>query len=260
MDILIGADPELFLKKDGKFYSGHGLIPGTKIAPHRVDNGAVQVDGMALEFNIDPASTSDEFCININEVLNHLRNMVPEEYSFSLDATAEFSEEHMSIQPEEALALGCEPDFNAYTGQRNPPPKISSNMRTAAGHVHIGWTNDADVESEEHINGCINLVKQLDFTLGLPSIWEDRDKKRRKMYGQAGAFRPKPYGVEYRVLSNYWIKDNKTMQLIFNRTVRAIDFLKGGMRLEERYGSAEHAINKGLKKNAIDLAMAAGIY
>ena len=36
------------------------------------------------------------------------------------------------------------------------------------------------------------------------------------MYGCAGAFRPKKYGMEYRVPSNYWIKNNKTIESVFN--------------------------------------------
>ena len=55
MNILIGADPELFVMKNGKFHSADDLIPGSKDEPYPVENGAVKVDGMALEFNIRPA-------------------------------------------------------------------------------------------------------------------------------------------------------------------------------------------------------------
>ena len=70
MQILVGADPELFVKNpnSGEFISAHGMVPGTKYDPYKVDKGAIQVDGMALEFNIDPARTVDEFVRNITEV------------------------------------------------------------------------------------------------------------------------------------------------------------------------------------------------
>jgi hypothetical protein len=77
MDLLIGADPEVFVSQAGKFMSAYGLIPGTKQEPHAVDNGAVQVDGMALEFNIDPSASSEAFVYNIKSVLAQLRQMVP---------------------------------------------------------------------------------------------------------------------------------------------------------------------------------------
>ena len=56
-NILIGCDPEVFVKQNGVFRSAHGLIRGDKKNPQKIRSGAVQVDGMALEFNIDPART-----------------------------------------------------------------------------------------------------------------------------------------------------------------------------------------------------------
>lgn len=55
MSYLVGADPELFVSKAGVILSAFGLVGGTKKVPQKVERGAVQVDGMALEFNIDPA-------------------------------------------------------------------------------------------------------------------------------------------------------------------------------------------------------------
>ena len=57
--ILVGADPELFLrdKKTGQLVAADiNQIKGTKVTPYKVECGAVQVDGAAGEFNIDPAS------------------------------------------------------------------------------------------------------------------------------------------------------------------------------------------------------------
>lgn len=36
------------------------------------------MDGMALEFNIDPAANEDDFAINVQSVFDQLRAMVPE--------------------------------------------------------------------------------------------------------------------------------------------------------------------------------------
>ena len=55
--ILVGCDPEVFVKQNGVFKSAFGLIKGDKKNPQKIRNGAVQVDGMALEFNIDPAAS-----------------------------------------------------------------------------------------------------------------------------------------------------------------------------------------------------------
>jgi hypothetical protein len=236
MKILVGADPEIFMFKDGLPVSAHGAIQGTKHDPFKVKDGAVQVDGMALEFNIDPASTEEEFIHNVESVLATLKSMVP---GFDLVATpvAEFGFDYIKAQPEDALLLGCDPDFDAWNdGQINPRPNGDNPFRTGAGHVHIGWTSDADVMDSSHINTGITLTKQLDAFLALPSLFYDSATKRRTMYGKAGAFRTKSYGVEYRVLSNAWLKDSKLMGWVYKNTILAVENLMGGNHVYKEMG------------------------
>jgi hypothetical protein len=52
--------------------------------------------------------------------------------------------------------------------------------------------------------------------LGLWSVIRDPDTKRRELYGKAGAFRFKPYGVEYRVLSNFWLHTPDRMEYVWH--------------------------------------------
>ena len=226
-DILVGADPELFVTENNQFRSAYGLIPGTKAEPFPVDNGAVQVDGLALEFNIAPAQTAEHFVENINSMLMKLREIVPANYHLSSAASAKFAPEYLAAQPYEALLLGCDPDFNAYTMAPNPPPEADPVYRVAGGHVHVGWTKDADIFDKEHRLACASLVKYMDLYLGVPSINFDDDKIRRKWYGKAGAFRPKPYGVEYRVLSNFWIGNAAYMHWVFTQTKKAFAAYSG---------------------------------
>lgn len=228
MEILLGADPELFVKDKGKVISAHGLVKGDKENPFPVKDGAVQVDGMALEFNINPAKDEGEFVHNINSVMEQLSAMVPK-FEIVAQPTAKFTEEYMLAQPKEALELGCEPDFNAWkNGEINPKPDQDKPMRTGAGHLHIGWTEGADIEDPSHLVDCMEVVKQLDAYLGVASVIFDPDVERRKMYGAAGAFRPKSYGVEYRVLSNYWLSSPELISWVYKTTRLAItDLLRG---------------------------------
>lgn len=231
MQILIGADPEVFVKKKGSdlFDSAHGLIPGTKEAPHKVDKGAVQVDGMALEFNIDPASTEDEFVENIQSVMKTLEGMVPD-HDVVVESTATFPQEVIDNSPEEALELGCEPDLNAYTGAENPRPETPEGdfFRTAAGHIHIGWTEDQDVDDPDHLEACAMLCRQLDFYVGAGSRFFDKDQKRRELYGKAGAYRVKSYGMEYRTLSNAWLLNEDFMRWVYRACIKAFEDLVEG--------------------------------
>jgi hypothetical protein len=93
----------------------------------------------------------------------------------------------------------------------------------AGGHIHFGWTEDADTTDLQHMMNGFDLVKQLDWFLGAWSVKHDKDVERRRLYGKAGACRIKPYGVEYRVLSNFWVMDKALRLEVWNRMVSAIE-------------------------------------
>jgi hypothetical protein len=229
--ITVGADPEVFLQdKEGKLISAVGLVKGTKSNPFVVNNGAVQLDGMAAEFNIDPVGQARLFKRNINSVMKQLDSMVGENTLTPLP-TAHFGAEYIASQPEEARILGCEPDFNAYTGRENPKPDVETPFRTGAGHIHVGFTNVVDPKSESHMQDCRLLAAVMDNILAVPSILFDDDCERRQLYGKAGAFRPKTYGMEYRTLSNKWLSHPKLIDWAFKSTVLAFNACKEGKGL-----------------------------
>ncbi|KKK98679.1 hypothetical protein LCGC14_2640340 [marine sediment metagenome] len=258
MTLLIGQDTELFLKKNDKFISAHGVIPGSKEQPYPVKRGAVQVDGMALEFNTFPAKSFTAFKMNINTVLSRLQDMIPDDCEMTVCPTAHFDAKYIEDQPEEARLLGCDPDYNAYTKEMNLPPTPSPVMRTAAGHIHLGWTEGKNINDPSHMHDCITMVKQLDYCIGVPSVIHDSDTERRQMYGQAGAFRPKSYGVEYRVLSNYWISHENYMKEVFDNCKKAYEDLERGKIWEDVFKghsiySAQKVINSGDVGKAITI-------
>lgn len=224
MDILIGGDPELFVSKRGEPVSAFGMIPGTKDNPHIIDEGAVQVDGMALEVNLPPAQTEQQFQKGLDDVLAALHAMIPKNHEFLITPSVTFSQEVMDSTPEEAKVLGCDPDFNADTGNMNAAPVASDNIRAAGGHIHVGWTHNHDVLDPTHLDACRTLVKLMDIFLWVPSNVIDMDQLRRHSYGRRGAFRPKPYGVEYRTLSNFWIKHPDLTSWAWKQTHLAIKY------------------------------------
>lgn len=228
MDCLVGCDPEVFVKdmSTGKFISGDKLIPGTKEKPYVVDKGAIQVDGMALEFNIDPAKTVVEFVGNVIQVFNTLKNhvsLVNRSLSLVASPVVDFDPEYFEEVSIFAKQLGCHPDFSAYTLQPNDPPDGERPFRTASGHVHVGFTSGKTEDDTDHFMASAILVRYLDCYLGIPSLLYDGDRRRRELYGSLGAFRPKPYGLEYRVLSNAWLKDQRLIEYIYNQTRLAVD-------------------------------------
>jgi hypothetical protein len=254
IDITIGSDPELFVKREGRFISGHDLVPGTKANPHPVRGGAVQVDGTALEFNTKPAATVQAFHKSTNMVLEALSQMLPDKHELVAVPTVHYKESYLDSLPPEARALGCSPDYNAYTGAENPRPDGAASFRTGAGHIHIGWTEDADITDPQHILDCRALVQALDIFLGVPSVFLDPDIKRRELYGKAGAFRPKPYGVEYRVLSNFWVMEPTLRTFVFNNTLEAIRRLTDKSKVMPKPETSQvDVINFSAKGKALNL-------
>jgi len=156
-----------------------------------------------------------------------------------LDPVAEFGAEYIAAQPEEAKELGCDPDYNAWGDCVNPKPDGDVSFRTASGHVHIGWTEGEDITDDAHHNMAKAVVKQLDFFLGLPSLLFDADTKRRDMYGKAGAYRCKSYGVEYRVLSNVWVRDANLQKWVYRAVEAAMERLMAGDMLFKKYDIQE---------------------
>lgn len=233
MSFTIGADPELFLMKDGEYLSVEDykgpLIPGTKARPFEVKGGAIQVDGVAAEFNLNPAKEFKTYYQNLKDVLGELRNRVKsKDASLKLVAnpTATFNKFYFDHLPEHTKELGCDPDYNAYTMEPNPRPRTNKPFRTGSGHIHIGFTSKADVTSQGHMLDCALVTKQLDKALLFAAKDWDNDVQRMELYGKPGAFRAKPYGVEYRPVSNAWLRGFKSVKGVFDITLsvmRAID-------------------------------------
>lgn len=225
MKFLIGADPEFFIKKKyGGYASAVGLIGGSKWEPKKIDEDghAILEDNVAVEFNIKPASSFEEFRSSIHKVLDHIRGILPG-YEFSKESAVSFPQEELMTP--EAQMFGCEPDFDAWRECVNEKPCADDkNLRSAGGHIHVG--------SDLAINNPVAVIRAMDLFLGVPSTQLDAGTLRRELYGKAGCFRAKSYGVEYRTLSNFWIFDDSLIQWAFEGTQRALEFVEKGNTID----------------------------
>lgn len=227
-DYKIGADPEVFVKSGDVFLSAHDLIPGTKLNPFPVNDGAIQVDGVAAEFNVNPATNPDEFIKNVQSVLSQLTARITEknpDYRLVFEPTAYFTKGYFDALPPEPKLLGCTPDYNAYTRKENEPPATDEPFRTGSGHFHIGWYDWVPTD-DQHFEECVEVVRQLDAVLYPVSLLWDNDDKRRTLYGKMGAFRMKSFGVEYRPCSNRWLSSPIIMRWCFQAIQQAMVLVK----------------------------------
>lgn len=237
----IGVDPEFFVIDTElmRLASAHDLVPGTKEAPHPLKYGAVQVDGLAIEYNTEPAYSAEDFVKFNTEVMKQIREMVPKRYEFLYKPTVFFDVYYFDKAgiPDKSKELGCSPDYDAYTGKMNPRPDLpeeKKTMRTGSGHIHISWTKDADVDDPSHRFDCNHVVKALDLIV-LPYLKSfDRDTERATLYGKPGALRYKSYGVEWRSPSNAWLNHPEIWAWLFETVTTVVrGLLDGSIRLSK---------------------------
>jgi hypothetical protein len=257
---MFGCDPEGFIKDSatGKHVSAEGIIPGTKEEPHRVQYGAVQVDGMAAEFNIDPVDNFKDFNRNIQAVINQLEKMLPKGLELDFVPAVTFDPEIFDASPDKAKELGCSPDFNAWTGDINPPPKDEANpyLRTASGHLHVSWPGGPfELDDLQHLMNCNDLVKQFDWVLAAWSLKLDPDPTRRRLYGKAGACRYKTYGVEYRTLSNFWITSRDRRLMVWNRMQLAINAMAQNVFPEKARAAFNSLLVESINTSKLDTTL-----
>ncbi len=233
MQILLGTDPEVFIRdlSTGEYVSADGIIPGTKDKPYKVDRGAVQRDGVAAEFNIDPAKDEDEFNFNIERVLDQLSGMVKsasENYELAFVPYAEFDADYFKGLQAHTKILGCDPDYN-IAGEVNPNPSDfieDKPIRSAAGHIHIGFTHGAEANSPLHFADCV-AVSRFFHEKGVFAPTTELEKKRLTLYGDNGSFRAKPYGVELRAPSNLWVACEETRREMYRKVMGTMKELMG---------------------------------
>lgn len=236
----IGADVEVFMQDQKEIVSSIGLLGGNKVHPRLVPFGNIQEDNVLAEFAIDPCDNEDQFVHNIIQVKSHLDGVIRElGYTSVILPSAILSAKY--IDRPEAKVFGCDPDYNGWNYQENVKPDVDEvgNLRTAGGHIHVGY----DFESEKD---RAFTVHWMDAILGLNSVLMDNSKEssdRRKVYGKAGSFRFKPYGLEYRVLSNFWIKDEGLIRWAYRSTDIALSRALSGQSLEEDAENIQRAIN-----------------
>lgn len=256
---MFGADPEILVVNGGKIAHCIGLLGGTKEKPFRVEEGAVQEDNVAFEFNIDPTSDRKVFLDRIQKVMAQGLNILGKDFEFSKAASHVFTADELKQMPPQAMVFGCDPDYNALTGDVNPAPRaMDPGLRSAGGHVHIGFGKDIAInEDNQRLMGVL-----CDYYLGLPSLILDTDERRRELYGKAGAIRKKDaYGMEYRTLSNFWIHKKDDTLFVFDQAKKAHDNFEAFFDLAAQFSPerVQEVINTNNKRMAEQMIKTMGL-
>lgn len=221
--VTYGADPEVaILTIDGA--GKREVIPAWLLTPAKKGETpqkvtkltSVHADGVALEFNFPPTDAGHFVGTALQafqDTIMFASNIAKAAGmgQISIETSGEVSEfAKDALQHPLALADGCDPDFCAYdkdpTNPRVRPAITESMYRFTGGHIHIGYpTEDCPPWA---------MARLIDLFGYLPiMLWDKQQGHRRRVFGQAGIFRAKPYGVEYRTPSSFWLSHPHAAQI-----------------------------------------------
>lgn len=224
-----GSDAELFLKTlSGDLFPSCGLVGGTKEKPRSLGEGFyIQEDNVSVEFNIPVCKEKDQFVKAVERGVMKVSKELPPSLRIDMQMSSHsFPSAYIDWIPQ-AKVFGCEPDYNAWTLEQNPKPSAPDPyLRTAAAHIHIGWDNPTSDDQ-------IKLIKMADIFVSLPYIETSPDRTRRQLYGKAGCFRPKDYGVEHRVLDNFWIFSKSNIASVWSGYQKAIEAVNLDLKIDD---------------------------
>lgn len=208
-NILVGADPECFIYNgsNGKVIPAATLMPeATKMGPMKLEGGtSIHWDNVCLEYDVVPANNLKDFRDSVRDSVSQaeafvLNAMSPAKNISLLHYTvADFNSISGAPLEPSLYVFGCEPSESAWTGKKNHIDGSKTNkFRYAGGHIHLGFKEKLN-KGEKRA-----LVRTLDLLLGMRYCGvfaNTQDRYRTRLYGAAGSYRVKPYGVEYRVPS-----------------------------------------------------------
>lgn len=238
---MLGCDPELFFAApSGEVIGSERVLPETPLETtyHSVRSmlmpkrHGIVMDGVQVELNPNPhtcrANLVNELSYHFRTLKTHLGKMKDVRVSFK--TVVEVSEEEMSKLSERSRQLGCAPSLNAHDTQATiSVDPATYRTRSAGGHIHLGLQPGSSTmwaySPEKVYAARERIVPIMDILVGLPSVFIDRDPQaaeRRKVYGRAGEYRLPAHGLEYRTLSNFWLRNSALMSFVLGMSRTAV--------------------------------------
>lgn len=208
-----GCDPEIFVTDvKGK------VIPARKVLPKKSGTYTPAFyDGIQAEFCPGAGGCLEGLGSRIRSMLSKLQadfRMKHKNAKLSIQNSVLLTQEEMDKLDDEDVVFRCSESINIYNdipGIQEPRKYL---WRFTGGHIHVG-ANNGSTKPAPLLYG---MVRAMDSILGVASVSLARSfdtPERRKNYGRAGECRFPSHGLEYRVLSNFWLCSPLIYHLVF---------------------------------------------
>lgn len=220
--VSFGADPEFFFTQAGRVVGAEKILPKEGVGIDLISKGdqmakVLIIDGVQAEFNVLPSTCRQTFSSNLRLCFIKLAEQLQgKDVSASFAQTVQVTPEEMTSLSRKSQQFGCAPSKNAYKKNKISVKDASKYyQRSAGGHIHLGgYFSEEKKFIKENPE---KIVPILDIVLGNTCVLLDRDAgnvERRKNYGRAGEYRTPKHGLEYRTLSNFWLRSYQLTSLV----------------------------------------------
>lgn len=206
----VGCDPELFIRVGRRVVGSEKAIPdeGLDIAGYTYGTSCKIIqDGVQVELNPAPNHCRANLGNDIKSSFLALKKQLDEKgMKIDMRQVVKIQKKELESLSENNRQLGCGPSLNLYGKEPIKVNPKTYRIRSAGGHLHFGILADPK-----------KIVPLFDFFVGNTCVRIDRDMSqlvRRLNYGRASEHRLPPHGIEYRTLSNFWLRSYPLMSLV----------------------------------------------
>lgn len=246
-----GTDPEGFFVQNGRVIGSERVLPKEGL-------GRIVRDGIQFELNPKASPSIRGLGNNVRDAFRDLHDHLGRypDVGISYEGVVEVERAELDSLSEDSRILGCMPSRNAYGDKPITVDPLVYRKRSAGGHNHYGLIGTS-IFLDEEVDERQRLVPLLDIFVGNTCVMLDRDPnaaERRENYGRAGEFRLPDHGLEYRTLSNFWIRNYALMSLVFGLGDIAISTLVAG--IDEKLRDSVDLLNfiEAIDTNNFELA------
>lgn len=227
--VSLGADPEFFFKKDGEVIGSEKVIPVEGLGDNSLSPMVIR-DGVQAELNPHPNTCREDFAKGLRNCFIKLADVMGDDVSVTINPDVKISQKEMDSLTDDSKKFGCASSKNSHGTDKIKVNPLTYLHRAGGGHIHLGRCNEhyKNDKLSKVLASPERTVAMLDLLVGNTCVLIDCNRgniERRRHYGRAGEYRLPPHGLEYRTLSNFWLRNYQMVSLVMGLARHATDIV-----------------------------------